>query len=220
MIAKQLISDIISPLTLNDSAAIALSWMDDLKVMHMPVVNEQEYIGLLSEHQIFELSDFDAAFSDLKLQFEQVYVFEQQHILDAIRIFSEHKVSVLPVLDDKRNYVGCITYSRIMDSFAKITSVNNPGGIIVLEMSSKDYSVSQIAQIVESNDARILSLFITSHTDSTKIEVSLKINKIEIGPILQTFSRYDYTIKASYSDEESSDDLKNRYDSFMKYLNI
>ncbi|MCK4408396.1 MAG: CBS domain-containing protein, partial [Bacteroidales bacterium] len=86
--------------------------------------------------------------------------------------------------------------------------------------NNNDYSLTEIAQIVESNGAKVLSLYVTSHPDSTKIEVTLKINKIDILPVLQTFNRYNYIVKASYSEKENLDDLRERFESLMNYLNI
>jgi len=83
-----------------------------------------------------------------------------------------------------------------------------------------DYSLSEISRIVESNDAKILSLYISSHTDSTKLEVTIKINRTDLSAIIQTFNRYNYTIKASFHQSEYVDDLKDRFDSFMSFLNI
>jgi hypothetical protein len=103
---------------------------------------------------------------------------------------------------------------------AKSFSLENPGGIIVLEMSQNDYNLTEIAQIVESNDAKILSLFLASHSDSTRLNVVIKLNKTEIGGVLQTFDRYGYYVKFSFNDEEDRDDLRENYDSLMNYLNI
>ena len=99
-------------------------------------------------------------------------------------------------------------------------AVNNPGGILVLEQHQNDYSITQIAQIIESNDAKILSLYIRSPEDSMKVEVIIKINRTELASIIQTFERFNYTIKASFMDEDDMDSYySSRFDSFMRYLN-
>jgi acetoin utilization protein AcuB len=99
--------------------------------------------------------------------------------------------------------------------------LKQPGGILVLDINAIDYSLSQIAQIVESNDAKILSMYITSPATTTKMEVTLKINRKDLSSIIQTFNRYNYVIKASFMDENDLYSLyENRYDSFMKYLSI
>jgi hypothetical protein len=101
-----------------------------------------------------------------------------------------------------------------------MAAINQPGSIIVLEMSQNDYSLSEIAQIIESNDAKILSMYITASIDSTLMDVILKINKQDLGAIIQTFNRYNYSVKASYGEEEDPEDLKDRFDSLMNYLNV
>jgi hypothetical protein len=98
--------------------------------------------------------------------------------------------------------------------------VLNPGGIIILEVSENDYSMAEISRIVESNDARIIGAFFTTRNDSTLIDLTLKINNIDLNPVIQTFERYNYTIKATFAEKDDLDDLRERYDSLMNYLNI
>ena len=105
-------------------------------------------------------------------------------------------------------------------SFSKISSIAENGGLIVLELNINDYSLSEVGQIVESNDSKVLSSYVTSHTDSTKLELTIKINKTNIADIIQTFNRYGYTIKASFQDSDYADNMKERLDYLMNYLKI
>jgi len=107
-----------------------------------------------------------------------------------------------------------------MSLIANTGSIKEHGGIIVLEMAMADYSLAQIGQIVESNDAKILSSFIMSSADSSNIEVTLKINKIELDRIIRTFERYDYIIKATFQKGNYENDLQFRFDALMNYLNL
>jgi hypothetical protein len=117
--------------------------------------------------------------------------------------------------------MGMITAQRLMQYMGDMFSVKNPGGILILDLNANDYSLTQIAQIVESNDAKILSLYITSPPDSLKLELTLKINRIDLTAIIQTFIRFDYTIKAQFMEDDEMDSLySNRYEQFMLYLNI
>ena len=124
------------------------------------------------------------------------------------------------MLDEKDEYLGSVSRMDVINSIAKMSAIENPGGIIVLEMSVNDYSLSEIAQIVESNDAKILNLCIATGIDSTKLEVTVKTNKINIEPILQTFMRYNYTIKATFAEKTNYEDMKERLDDFFHFLNI
>jgi len=220
MLAKNLISDFILPLKTSDTGLMALYTMDELKVLHLPIVNNTEFLGLISEADILTLNAPEEALGNHVLSLKKPYVTQNQHIYDVLKIISTLDLSLVPVLDEKHNYLGVITLSNLVKQFSKISAFENPGGIIVIELNVNDYSISEIAQIVESNDAKVLSLYVSSHKDSTKLELTIKINKIDLTSILQTFYRYNYVIKASFSEKDDLDIIQERFDSLMNYLNI
>jgi len=220
MIAKDLVNSSFLPLRTSDTALTALSWMDEYRVSHLPVVNNTEYLGLISDTDIYNQSDLEESVGNHNLSLNRPFVEQNQHIYDVVRLMASLKLSLIPVLDDKNNYLGVITQTNLIHEIANITSIQNPGATIVLEVSVNDYSLSEIAQIVEGNDAKILSSFITSQPDSTKLDVTLKINRMDFYPILQTFNRYDYIVKASYGESDYYEDLQERYDLLMNYLNV
>lgn len=220
MLAKQLITESIIPLKTSDTGKDALNLMNEYKVSHLPIVNNIDFLGLISEADINNLNNTKAPLGNHLLSLTHPFVTEYQHIFEVIKLIASLKLTLVPVLNDKNHYLGVITLNNLVDYFSKIIAVQNPGGIIVLEINYNDYVLTEIAQIIESNDAKILSLYVTSHPDSTKMELTLKINKIDIHSILQTFNRYNYIIKASYSEGDDFDDLQERYESLMKYLNI
>ncbi|NTW24603.1 MAG: CBS domain-containing protein [Lentimicrobium sp.] len=220
MLAKELISDAIMPLKTSDSGLMALNWMEEFRVSHLPIVNNADFLGLISESDIFEMNSYEEPLGNHVLSLQKPYVTENQHVYDVIRQVYEQKLTLIPVIDDKNKYLGSITLSCLVKYFARLAAVDNPGGIIVLEMGIRDYSLSEIARIVESSDASILSLYVTTLPDSTRMEVTIKINRMDIGPVIQTFIRFNYLIKASFYENDLSDSLKDRYDSLMKYLDI
>jgi CBS domain-containing protein len=220
MIARNLITDGIMPLKTSDTGKDALSWMEEYKVSHLPIVNNQEFLGLISELDIYNLNNFDEPLGNHKLSLKSPYVFDSQHIYDVLKLVNEQDLSLVPVLNDKGNYQGCINLQNLVKYFARALSVDNPGGIIVLEMTYNNYSLTELAKIVEENDAKILSTFIVNHENSTRLDVFLKLNTVEISSILKTFERFDYFVKASFGEEDNLDDLKERYNSLMNYLNV
>ncbi|MFZ4413727.1 MAG: CBS domain-containing protein [Bacteroidales bacterium] len=220
MFAKDLTDDTILPAKPSDTGSLALAWMDEYKVSHLPIVNNSIYIGIISEEDIYTSNAFDEMLANQKIKLNNTYVTENQHIFEVIHLATSLKLSLIPVLDSKNNYLGVITLRKLIDKFSEISSISNPGAIILLDININDYSLSEIAQIVESNDTKILSLFITSHNDSTQLDVSLKLNRMDIAPLLQTFNRYNYNVKTILAEQEINDDLQDRYDSLMKYLSI
>ncbi len=220
MLAHDLITEEIPPLKLSDSGKKALRWMDEFKVWHLPVVKNSEFIGLISESDLIDNSSSESTIGKIKPNYITVFASENQHIFEVVKMVSEIRLSVIAVLDADKKYIGSISIHQLMRAIAAMPVVNEPGGIITLEINTHDYSLSEIARIIESNDAQILGTFITSHPDSTKMEVTVKINKGDLSAIRQTFERFKYHITASFQQNEHHDTLKNRYDALMKYLNV
>jgi len=221
MLAKEIISDVVPALRTSDTGLQALTWMDIFRISHLPIVNNQEFLGLISDADIYDLNMAEEPIGNHKLSLFSPNVRHDQHIYEVFEIISRLKLSAVPVLDDENNYLGLITLNDLIQNFADLSALKHPCGIIVLELNQNDYSLTQIAQIVEGNDAKILSLYVSSSPDSLKIDLTLKINTANVAPIIQTFNRYNYTIKASYMEDEAFDTLYHeRYDAFMKYLSI
>jgi acetoin utilization protein AcuB len=221
MLAKDLISDVIPALRTSDSGQKALYWMDIFRISHLPIVNNEDFLGLISDKDIYDLNMADEPIGNHSLSLFSPYVTIDQHIFEVIELTSRLNLSVVPVLDHNNHYLGLITMNHLIHYFGEISALKQPGGIIVLEINANDYSLSEIAQIVESNDAKILSFYINSYSNSMKMEVNIKINRKELTSIIQTFNRYNYIVKASFMDENDLDSLyENRYEQFMKYLSI
>lgn len=220
MLAKFLVSDSVIPLKTSDTATYAIKQMEEFKVTHIPVVNNVDFLGLISEEDILSHNKPDDPIGIHNLSTVSQFVYDYQHIFDVITIFSGQKLTLLPVLNKQNQYLGVITLTDLIQRFSEISSIQNPGGIIILEINVNDYSLVEIAGIVESNGSKIINMFVSPHNDSTKIELTIKINKTDIYPILQTFERYNYNVLASYSESEINDNLKERYDLLMNYLNI
>jgi len=146
---------------------------------------------------------------------------KDQHIFEVAMVMYKLKLSVLPVLDSDHYYLGAITLYDLARRFSHLFSLQEIGGVIILEMNVNDYSLAEISKIVESNGVKILSCFMDRKPGSSNLDIILKLDKDELSPLIQAFTRYDYNIKAIYLDNSMLSDLYNdRYDQFMKYMNI
>jgi len=218
MLAIELINDYVVPIKPSDKALTTLSLMEEYKVKHLPIVSEEQFLGLISEEDIFQFHQYEEAVGAHPIAKPQIYVTENKHIYDVLTAFQLDKLTLLPVIDEKNRYRGSILASSLVSTLAEITGVTNPGGIIVLEMNILNYSLSQIAQIIESNNAKIINLYVRTFHDSTQMEITLKINTINIDAILQTFNRYNYQVYAAFSTNRNDEKLRENYDSLMNYL--
>lgn len=220
MKAKDLISQNIPVVNPSDTCQHVNDWMEETKLSHLPVVEDGQFIGLIAESGIYEIDNWDEQVTNHKKALLEVSIDERTHLLNTIDVLSNSNLTCLPVITEEGMYLGATTPHQVLSKIGELSTVNSPGAIIELEMNTVDYSLAQMSQIVESNNALIIGSFIKGHYDSKKIFVTLKINKSEIGGILQTFERYDYSISASYSENSDEIGIKNRYDNLMNYLNM
>jgi acetoin utilization protein AcuB len=221
MVAKDLISEVIPSLKTSDLGQTALNWMEIFRISHLPIVNNLDFLGLISDTDIYDMNQPNEPIGNHALTLIKPFVTTQQHIFEVIGIASRLKLSVVPVLDNSKQYKGVITTNDLIRHIAGISSMDQSGSIIVLELIERDYSLSQIAQIVESNNVKILSMYITSPPESTRLEVTLKVNTGDIVSVIKTFERYNYEVKTWMTSDDSMDNFySERFDLLMKYLNM
>ncbi|MCF8275229.1 MAG: CBS domain-containing protein [Flavobacteriales bacterium] len=219
MLARELISKIVPPLRPNDEVARALAWMDEFKVSHLPVVDGENFLGLISEDNILDGAKDDTVIASKEV-FNRAFVLESQHIYYVIRKMSASDLSVVAVLDANERYLGCITLLDLVTKFEELAVINQPGGIIVLNLNKNDYSLAQVAHVVESNNAKILSSYVFERPETGMLELTLKVNREEVGAIVQSLERYGYQVIAYFQESAHLEDLKGRYDELMRYINI
>ena len=213
MTTGEIIKNDIYPVNPEDTIQYMLDRMAEYKVSHLPVVQNNLYQGLVSEDDLHEEVPLNKA---LKL----IFVYESQHVYDALRLFHVHHLDVLAVVDEQQQYKGVISLTNIIDYLAESIVSDEQGGIIVLEIGNRDNSMSHIAQIVESDNTQVLSSNVRSFPDSTRLEVTLKLNRTDISSIVASFLRHDYIVKAIYNDKRGYDSTRDRYDQLMNYLDL
>ena len=219
MQANTLISSSIKSIHPVEDGNRAMEMMDQFRVHHLAIVKNKFYLGVVSDKEIMNWESEDDLIEEHLNNLAAPHVKYNQHLFDIIEVLEKNNLSVVPVLDEKNQYLGVITNRKLMYSIAKSATIQSPGGVIVLEMSNNDYSLTEIASIVESNNTKILSSYIISKPKSTNIEVTIKLNKQDVTAIIKDFERRQYNISASYKDEEADGDFSERYESLMRFLN-
>jgi predicted transcriptional regulator len=220
MIAKQIMSALIPSVKVTDTSEKALNWMVDFHVRQLPVVDETRYVGLISEEELLDCPDTEVIISDYQIKNQHTSVDEYEHIYEIVKIAVRYQLSIIPVVDDNKNLLGVITLEDLLAYFAQSSSLTEPGGVLVLEVNRRNYSLAEIARLAEYEQATILSSSILSPTDSMNLEITLKFNTREVSRLVATYERFNYTVKASYQESDYMDDLKERFDSFMSYMNV
>ena len=189
-----------------------------LPITHIPVVDKGELLGCISESdfQTIENSSFISEYPHL---IDFFFTDENTQILKLIKLFTDNQTNIMPVLNDKKKYIGYYELNDILEVFSASPFLFNEGVSIVVEKNKKDFSISEVSQIVESNDGKILGLYISSEISDTR-EVTIKINSEDINEIIQTFRRYNYNVISEHKDDFYLQDLKDRSDYLQKYLDM
>ncbi len=220
MLISKIIKDVVPPLKSTDTVRRALTWMEQFRHSQLPVISDVGFIGVVVERDLNLVEKKEGTLSDTAVPINRLFVYENQHIFEAVKLAANNGFTIVPVLNEAEQYVGLLTLMDITEAIAAANSVQNPGGIIVVELDKQDYILSEISRIVEYEGAQVLSANAVVTDDPERIEVTLKVNRIDLTRILAGFYRHNLDVKASYQQSEIQKDLQSRYDAFMNYLGI
>lgn len=193
--------------------------MGVFSVRHLPIVNNEDFLGLIGEEDIYN-ADLEEAIGSYNLSLDRSTVLEDDHIFEIMSRLSKNELTVIPVVNRENQYLGVVTLSDIVHYYATSISFAEPGSIVVVEVLRHNYLLSEIARIIEQEGANILGTILTPVEGSNRIYVTLKINQSNIQPIIASLRRYEYDVKGSFYEEDYYDNLKDNYDALMKYLNV
>ena len=220
MLTIDLINNNIPRLQLKDTVSKALQLISDFRVTHLPVVQDEKFLGLISEDDLLDQEESKMPMELMQEFFIQAAVHDNEHFLNAVTCSNQVDSTVVPVINEENELLGVITTNDLLKTLGNFAGTNEIGGIIVLEMERSQFAISEISRIVESNDATILHLNTTVHAETGMLTVTLHINKKEIAAVVATFERYEYDIAYSFGDESFESEIENNYQHLMTYLEI
>lgn len=222
MIAEEFINNQVPPLKHSDTVDLALRWLDEFKVSYLPVTKDRKYLGMFAEELFIDQEgEPETIVGNYPLLFADVTVGRQQHLLDVIKISSDHHLSTLPVIDEEGSYLGLINLNVPEAILSKVTASQEIGGILELSMYDKDYSMSHISRLIEAEDVKILSSFVEKEAqDPQQIRLTLKLNKPDLSRVIATLERFGYVITAKYHQTELRGNEQERLGLLLKYLSL
>ncbi|MDD4644656.1 MAG: CBS domain-containing protein [Bacteroidales bacterium] len=221
MLAKELASENIPLVTGSDSVSQVIKYMTEFRVAHLPVVDHEEYLGMISENEITEIANPDQTIDLQSIRLLMISVVETQHVYEVIDLISTYNLTLLPVLTIDKKYSGCITIPVLIKQFRDLTAAGEPGAIFELNFAVQDYSPTLLSRMIEDNHAKILSLYVVTDPNGRDVTVTVKINTQETSSIMRSFERYGLSVKSTFLTNSQLDDFyRSRYEELMKYMNI
>lgn len=221
MTTAEIINHELPILKLSDSVGKALNWMEENRIGQLVVVDETKYAGIISEDILMDY-DENMPLADVMLQFSEIFLYDYQHIYEALGIISKYNSEIVAVVDEEQNFVGIITATDLYSKFAELLGSQEPGAVLVVSIKNRDYSLAEISRLVESDNAKILSSYYSGntylHNDSATL--TLKINRETVNSVIATLERFGYIVEASYAHEPIESIEQERYNMLMKYLSV
>ncbi|MCF6306450.1 MAG: acetoin utilization protein acuB [Flavobacteriaceae bacterium] len=215
---QQYIINDIKPFNVSTNILEVQNTFNQLTYSHIPIQKDGIYLGSISENDA-HCFEGTKQIEDYLYSLEPFFVRENTNWLDILEAFALHNCNIMPVLGSDNKYLGYYELRDVMSLFNNTPFLNEAGGIIVIEKEQRDYSFSEICQIVESNDAKILGVFI-SKMDGAIVQATVKIGHTGMNAIVQTFRRYGYQVISKHEEDKFIEELKERSDYLNKYLNI
>lgn len=222
LLAEDLLNQMIPPLKDTDTAGKAARWLEEFHVGQLPVLAGRRYRGLVTEHDLAEYEDSDKQLEELPLRYANAHVQHDQHFYRIMEVAVENKIQLVPVLDEQQDYAGVVTVGDALAAFGAVPGPVGQGGILVLSMEERDYSLSQISRYVEENNAKILSAHVVAdERDPYRIRLTLRLNTDNMSRITATLERFGFLVTAQFSGPaEASNDEQERFDSLLRYLSV
>ncbi|RZJ31183.1 MAG: CBS domain-containing protein [Flavobacterium sp.] len=206
------------PLDASDSVESVCEFFEEVNFSHFPIVEESVYIGCISSEDVYTF-DKEKPIYHFRYAMEGFFARNNMIWMDVLEVFAKNHTNIVPVLDENNAYIGYYEVQDIIRLFNETPFLKEPGGIIVVEKGVADYSMSQITQIVESNNGKVLGVFISDLTVNS-VQITIKISLGAMNEILQTFRRYNYEIISEHQEDAYFNSLKERSDYLDKYLNL
>ncbi len=203
----------------NDLIEKSLRIMDESRLTGLPVLSEEYYVAFVMEDTLLEYSDSSQTLSAAGVLTYKPAIGSQSHPFDAITIMHQAALPLLPVVDVENKYSGCITKDNLLGYITNNSGIANPGGILVLEILPRNYSMYEIARICENEDVILLAMH--AHTNERgMLEITMKLNRTVLDSVVASFERHNYHVQEVYGKDTNNEDIIGKYNLLMNYINM
>ena len=202
-----------------DTGDTALRIMEEHHLTELPLVAEENYLGLIQETDLLELDNHNDTLSASHYQNFKPAIIGSAHPYEGIRIANEMNISVLPVVDNEQKYIGAVTRDSFLKYISENSGISEPGGIIVLEILPRNYTLPEIARICENEDVTILNLQVHPN-ERGMLEVTIKVNRSSLDAVVSSFERHKYHVTEIFGEKKHDEDMSEKYNLLMNYINM
>ena len=221
MLAAELIDPMLPALKPTDSVGQALDWMQEHRIGQLVLIDQGDYLGIVSEELLLDVGDDQRPLKNILHLFEQVYIYEGQHLYEVLGMVMQQRMDVVAVLNEGREFIGTVSTAELLRQFAQELGVQESGAVLILSLNERDYSMAEISRLVESNNVKIISSYFSSaaYGMPDRSRLTLKLNRQDITAVISTLERFGYQIEAAFANTPVESIEQERLDSLLRYLN-
>ncbi len=220
MLIEKLISSIVPVLSLHDTGNQALQLMEENNLDALPLIADEKYMALVRES---DLLDWANPGSPLLLADFLTYrpaILAKAHPYEAMRLAYTQNLSLIPVVDNENNYVGTIKREALMGFVVEIGGLQQAGAIIVLEIAPRNYTLYEIARICENEDVSITNTQLRTLPETGMLELTIKTNQGDLQGVVAAMERHNYKVKEVYGEYSKDENMQDRFNLLMTYINM
>jgi CBS domain-containing protein len=219
MSLAQLVSPVVPTLKPADNGFRALALMEENCITQLPIVAEDHFIALVQENELLDWKEPQLPLSEAAFATYKPAILASGHPFEALRLIHQMNLSVLPIVDNEQRYLGAITKDTLLKYIYENSGLEAPGGIVVLQIAPRNYTLYEIARICENEDTIIVNVQVHNN-EQGMLEVTLKFNRVAIDAVVASFERHNYVVKEVYSAETNAEDIESKYNLLMNYINM
>jgi predicted transcriptional regulator len=217
MYITEYLSNEVKPGKVTNTPQQLLEVVQEYKLTHLPLFKGLDFVGNISEEDLTELV-IENTQVDYSTYVENFYLSDSSTLLDAIQMMYTNQANILPVINEQSKYLGCITQTDIINTFANFPFVSTEGVSMLVSIAEKDLSMTAISNIIEGNNGKILGLMIVGNKEDS-IYVLVKFSSLNLLAIGETFERYGYQVIQKFYNDEKQELLQSRYAQLLKFMN-
>lgn len=200
-----------------DSCQEALRVARDFQFSHIFVEKNNDFQGAVSVENLEE--NQNKTIEEMSIYLEKFSIQNKNSLWDGLQLSHRFSTNIIPIMNEKKQYQGYISWENVVGELAKYPVFSESGALLTVEIPRKNYSMTEISQIVEGNNSKIYGLII-SEMNEDLVRVTMRISQDNLSSVGSTFERYGYSIVHKFYDDDTQSLLRNRYQFIQKYLEI
>ena len=216
---EKYINNDFNPIPINTLVSQVKAIFKDLPFTHFPIVDQGKLIGMLAQSDIMHLPKDDKEMGEIPHFFQFYKVFSETNCIDLLSLFAKNDTDILPIVDEKNMYLGYFELDDIIRLFYNTPFLIQNATTLIVEKLTKNFTMSELVQIVESNGINILGMYL-SEMNEQYTQITMRIETENINEVIQSLRRYDYEVLTQNDSDLLIEQLKERSLYLRKFYDI